>query len=74
MLVFHDDRIISTLDHCQHPEGGFGGGPLQMPHLATTYAAVSALVECGIEEAYQIINRFSSNFFNITERRCINFY
>ena len=35
----------------QHPEGGFGGGPYQLAHLAPTYAAVSALVTLGGTEA-----------------------
>ena len=32
---------------CQNPEGGFGGGPGQFPHLLPTYAAVSALAIVG---------------------------
>jgi hypothetical protein len=35
----------------QHPEGGFGGGPYQLAHLAPTYAAVSALVTLGGADA-----------------------
>ena len=37
----------------QDPTGGFAGGPSQLPHLAPTYAAVSALMVAGTEEAYQ---------------------
>ena len=37
------DAIASFLQHCEAPSGGFGGGPGQAPHLATTYAAVCAL-------------------------------
>ena len=36
-------RCLSFLARCQHPNGGFGGGPGQDPHLAPTYAAVNAL-------------------------------
>ena len=36
-------RCIDTLKRCQHPTGGFGGGPQQNPHTAPTYAAVLAL-------------------------------
>ena len=43
---------------CQSPDGGFGGGPGHLPHLAATYAAVNALVTLGTEEAYNIINRW----------------
>lgn len=42
---------------CQSPEGGFGGGPGQTPHLASTYAAVQALCCLGTEEAFEVINR-----------------
>jgi len=35
--------LVTFLNRCQHPSGGFGGGPTQRPHLATTYAAVNAL-------------------------------
>merc|ERR1719265_2779278 len=31
-------KVASFLRHCQDPEGGFGGGPMQLPHLAPTYA------------------------------------
>ena len=45
---------------CQNRDGGFGGGPGQMSHLATTYAAMNALTIVGtggFVEAYKIINR-----------------
>nr|CAH7760194.1 unnamed protein product [Callosobruchus chinensis] len=42
---------------CQSPDGGFGGGPGQYAHLASTYAAVLALVVLGTEEALDAINR-----------------
>ena len=32
---------------CQHPDGGFSGGPGQFPHLLPTYAAVSLLAVVG---------------------------
>jgi protein farnesyltransferase subunit beta len=31
----------------QHPDGGFGGGPKQAPHLLPTYASVCALAIVG---------------------------
>lgn len=40
-------RAISTLLHFQHSAGGFGGGPGQIGHLMSTYAAVSALAIVG---------------------------
>lgn len=51
--------IISFLNACQDPEGGFGGGPGQLPHTATSYAAVNALVATGRKEALDVINRES---------------
>ncbi|CAI5461577.1 unnamed protein product [Closterium sp. Yama58-4] len=52
-------RCADTLRRCQHPEGGFGGGPGQLAHLATTYAAVAALLTVGGEEALSVVNRRS---------------
>uniref|UniRef100_L7M4M2 Protein farnesyltransferase subunit beta n=1 Tax=Rhipicephalus pulchellus TaxID=72859 RepID=L7M4M2_RHIPC len=49
--------IANFLGKCQHPEGGFSGGPGQEAHLAPTYAAVNALSILGTEEAYKVINR-----------------
>lgn len=49
--------ILKFLSYCQNPEGGFTGGHHQVPHLASTYAAILSLVELGTEEAYAMINR-----------------
>ena len=51
------ESIIAFLASCQHPEGGFGGGPYQLPHLAPTYAAVGALVTLGGADALSVIDR-----------------
>ncbi|PVF99368.1 terpenoid cyclases/Protein prenyltransferase [Serendipita vermifera] len=40
-------RAIDTIMKCQHPDGGFGGGPRQAPGLLPTYAAISALACVG---------------------------
>lgn len=37
--------IVDFLKCCQNADGGFGGGPGQLSHLATTYAGVMALGE-----------------------------
>ncbi|KAG7093437.1 hypothetical protein E1B28_007115 [Marasmius oreades] len=37
------DRVLA----CQHPDGGFGGGPGHEPHLLPTYAAVCSLAIAG---------------------------
>lgn len=49
--------IVRFLKTCEAPGGGYGGGAGQIPHLATTYGAVMALVSIGTEEALSSINR-----------------
>ncbi|NWI62421.1 FNTB farnesyltransferase, partial [Todus mexicanus] len=49
--------VCQFLSRCQSPQGGFGGGPGQHPHLAPTYAAVNALCIIGTEEAFGVIDR-----------------
>lgn len=50
-------HVVDFLGRCQHPDGGFSGGPGQLPHLAPTYAAVNALCIIGSKEALAVINR-----------------
>jgi len=50
-------HVVEFLGRCQHPEGGFSGGPGQLPHLAPTYAAVNALCTIGTDEALAVIDR-----------------
>ncbi|KAJ4768703.1 Protein farnesyltransferase subunit beta [Rhynchospora pubera] len=52
-----EGRVVDFLSRCQDKEGGYAGGPGQMPHLATTYAAVNTLVTLGTERALSSINR-----------------
>ncbi|TKR87322.1 hypothetical protein L596_011736 [Steinernema carpocapsae] len=52
-----EHKIITFLNTCQAKEGGYGGGPGQLPHIATTYGAVMALVSLGTSEALRSINR-----------------
>ena len=49
--------VVEFLSLCQHPDGGFGGGPGQMPHLAPTYAAVSCLAEIATDSAVRCVDR-----------------
>uniref|UniRef100_A0A5S6R5L7 Protein farnesyltransferase subunit beta n=1 Tax=Trichuris muris TaxID=70415 RepID=A0A5S6R5L7_TRIMR len=51
------NKAIEFLRACQSPTGGFGGGPGQKAHLATTYASIMALCVIGTEKAYQVVNR-----------------
>lgn len=50
-------NIVSWLSRCRSSGGGFGGGPGQAPHSATTYAAVLALTVIGTPEAFAAIDR-----------------
>ncbi|KAL6614555.1 hypothetical protein ACP70R_036825 [Stipagrostis hirtigluma subsp. patula] len=52
-----EDDIVDFLARCQDKDGGYGGGPGQLPHLATTYAAINTLVTIGSERALSSINR-----------------
>ena len=51
-------NVIGLLSQCQAAEGGFGGGPMQIAHLAPTYAAVNALVTMNSEEALKVSNMY----------------
>ncbi|KAI3409369.1 Protein farnesyltransferase subunit beta (FTase-beta) [Psidium guajava] len=51
------DNVIGFLSRCQDPSGGYGGGPGQLPHLATTYAAVNSLITLGGSRSLSSINR-----------------
>jgi protein farnesyltransferase subunit beta len=48
--------VIKFLINCRHPNGGFGGGPGQLPHLAPTYAAVLSLCLMEADEAHEAID------------------
>ena len=51
------ERCISYLKQCHNPdEGGFRGAPYIISHVASTYAAVMALVNIGSEAAYDIVD------------------
>lgn len=52
----NSDQIIDFLKRCESALGGYGGGPSQDPHLASTYAAINALVTIGNEAAFRSIN------------------
>jgi protein farnesyltransferase subunit beta len=56
------EDIADFLRECQHPAGGFGGGPLQLAHLAPTYAAVAAAVTLG-GKALDAVDRIAAREF-----------
>ncbi|XP_037072174.1 protein farnesyltransferase subunit beta-like [Pollicipes pollicipes] len=62
-------EVAGLLGRCQDPAGGFGGGPGQLPHLAATYAAVSALAVLGTGTAYRLIDRVGLRRFLL---QCLN--
>lgn len=53
------EEIIKFMQDCAHPDGGYGGGPGQIAHVATTFAAVNALLTVSGEEALDSIDRVS---------------
>lgn len=69
----HDEilekRAIQTIQQCQHAQGGYGGGPNQLPHLACTFAAICALTVIGSEAAFASINLSGLNQFLQAMRR-----
>jgi len=53
----YQTRVAHTFSLAQHPDGGFGGGYGQWPHLACTYASVLSLAMAGGSQTYDSINR-----------------
>lgn len=58
-----EDNVIDFLGCCQDVNGGYGGGPGQMPHLATTYAAINSLITLGGDRSLSSINRHNLHTF-----------
>lgn len=51
------DRCAEYLRQCHNPEeGGFRGAPYMMSHIASTYAAIMAIVNVGTEKAYNLVD------------------
>lgn len=72
---FADDllsRAINFLVKCRSKTGGFGGGPGQIAHLATTYAACNALCIIGTAQSYAAIDKPSllQFLYAVREDRC----
>ena len=62
------EHCVDFLNSCQHEHGGYGGGPKQMPHLAPSFAAVSAVVILGTKEAYEVWSHFFLFLIEVGER------
>lgn len=52
-----ENNAVDFLARCEAKDGGYGGGPGQIAHLATTYAAVNSLITLGSDSALLSINR-----------------
>jgi len=60
LKLSHEEKsqVTTFLSSCQSPEGGFAGGPKQLPHLAASYAAINACVSLECPESLAVINRY----------------
>ena len=58
-VVDYREKLIETVRSIQNPTGGFGGGPGQTSHLATTYATTLALALVGGDDAFEVVDRRS---------------
>ena len=68
--------VVRFLRACRRRRGrracfGFGGGPGQMPHVATTYAATCALVTIGTEEARETLVKEDVRAFLMSLKDCL---
>ena len=70
-------QFVQILKELQHEDGGFCGSPKGHAHLISTYAAVMAIVNLGIPEAYDIIDinkmknfllKMKNNQFDINQK------
>jgi protein farnesyltransferase subunit beta len=50
-------KFVNYLKELQHPEGGFSGYNYGHAHLVSNYAAVMAIINLDMKEAYEIIDR-----------------
>ena len=67
-------RCVTYLKKCWNKEeGGFAGAPGHMSHLASSYAAVLAIVNIGTEEAYDIIDREGMRKFLLSVKNNFKF-
>ncbi|CAK4831769.1 unnamed protein product [Aphanomyces euteiches] len=59
------DSCMNTIKRCWSGSfgGGFGGGIIQLGHMATTYASCLALAIIGTPEAYDLVDRKGLNDF-----------
>ena len=77
------DRCAEYLRQCHNPdEGGFRGAPYMSSHIASTYAAIMAIVNVGTEKAYNLVDINAMKKFLLSvknnkvkdEKDCSNMY
>ena len=65
-----EQAVIDFLTTCQDTAGGYAGGPLQLAHLAPTYAAVASLVTLGGHAALSTTKRDA--MYNFLQQRAVS--
>lgn len=65
-----EQAVIDFLATCQDTAGGYAGGPLQLAHLAPTYAAVASLVTLGGHAALSTTKRDA--MYNFLQQRAVS--
>lgn len=55
-IVMPAEDVLQRQHSFKYPQGGFGGGPNQLAHLAPTYSAIQA---CLLAKTYDVIDRQS---------------
>ena len=77
------ERCTEYLRQCHNSdEGGFRGAPYMMSHIASTYAAIMAIVNVGTEKAYNLVDIMAMKKFLLSvknnkmkdEKDCSNMY
>jgi len=56
-VSIYRQQLVETARSMQNPDGGFGGGPGQQSHLATTFAIILSIAVVGGQEVYEVIDR-----------------
>jgi protein farnesyltransferase subunit beta len=50
-------KFLDYLRELQHPDGGFSGYSKGLPHMVSNYAAVMSILNLGIKEGYDLIDK-----------------
>lgn len=63
LTIEEKSSVVGFLSKCQNSDGGYGGGPGQLSHLAPTYAAINCLCIIGTDDAFESIDREQLLYF-----------